>query len=137
MAVVLLQESLLITKYLPLIASMMVEDQYRGLILRTQEEKPTIFTPIQPSELFATFIKISGISSLVAMYYALQVTRQRDRIAAVQIIPTLLHCENDRAYEDTFLHSLISYLISMAEDFTQEDLCIAVFDDFILVRTYF
>ncbi|XP_064616465.1 negative elongation factor B-like [Liolophura sinensis] len=125
-------ESLLITKYLPLISSMMVDDQYRSLILRTQEEKPTIFTPIQPSELFATFIKISGISSLVAMYYALQVTRQRDRIAAVQIIPALLHCENDRAYEDTFLHSLVSYLISMAEDFTQEDLCIAVFDDFIL-----
>lgn len=58
----------------------------------------------------------------------------RDKFALCQILPTLIHCENDRAYEDTFLHTLISYLIPMADDFAQEDFCVVVFDDFILVN---
>ena len=63
--------------------------------------------------------------------------RQKDRVAVCNILPLLVHCENERAYDDTFLHSLISYLISMAEEFAMEDFCVAVFDDFILVRQTF
>ncbi|XP_021339653.1 negative elongation factor B-like [Mizuhopecten yessoensis] len=62
----------------------------------------------------------------------LQACRSRDKFALCQILPTLIHCENERASEDTFLHTIISYLIPMAEDFSQEDLCVVVFDDFIL-----
>lgn len=64
-----------------------------------------------------------------------QVARQKDRLALCQLLPTLIHCENDRAYEDTFLHSLISYLIAFGEEFSNDESCTAVFDDFLLVST--
>lgn len=65
-----------------------------------------------------------------------QVTRMKDRVAACNIIPVLVHCENERAYEDTFLHSLISFLIAMSDEFAHDDFCSVVFDDYLLVRTY-
>lgn len=118
------------TKFLPNILSIMVEDHMRSVCVRIPEEpQPTLQLP---SDLYATFIKANSISSLVAMYYTAQAARMRDKFALCQILPTLIHCENDRAYEDTFLHTLISYLIPMADDFAQEDFCVVVFDDFIL-----
>lgn len=59
----------------------------------------------------------------------------KDRVAACNIIPVLVHCENERAYEDTFLHSLISFLIAMSDEFAHDDFCSVVFDDYLLVRT--
>ena len=59
----------------------------------------------------------------------------KDRVAACNIIPVLVHCENERAYEDTFLHSLISFLIAMSDEFAHDDFCCVVFDDFLLVST--
>lgn len=64
-----------------------------------------------------------------------QVTRMKDRVAVCNIIPVLVHCENERAYEDTFLHSLISFLIAMSDEFAHDDFCSVVFDDYLLVRT--
>lgn len=111
---------------------MMVEDQVRSISSKLPDD-PVPFMQI-PTELYAVFIRESAIASLVAMYYVLQVAKQRDRFALCQLVPTLLHCENERAYEDTFLHSLVSYLILMAEEFSNDDFCTAVFDDFLLVR---
>jgi hypothetical protein len=49
-------------------------------------------------------------------------------------LPSLIHCEDDCGYEDTFLHCLIAYLLSMGDDFAYDDFCVCVLDDFLLVR---
>ncbi|KAK3088835.1 hypothetical protein FSP39_024351 [Pinctada imbricata] len=122
-------ESALFTKFLPMITSMMIDDQVRTLNVKMEDPRQ----PVQPpSDLFLAFIKENAIASMIALYYTLQVTRQKDRVAACNIVPVLVHCENERSYDDTFLHSFISYLIAMAEEFCSEDFCVAVFDDFIL-----
>ena len=66
-------------------------------------------------------------------WLCVQAARQRDKPAVVEVLPTLIHCENDRAYEDTFLHAIVSYLIPFGEDFATDEFCTAVFDDFLLV----
>lgn len=42
------------------------------------------------------------------MYYTLHVARQKDRIGILRVLAILASCKNDRAYEDPFLHSLVS-----------------------------
>ena len=69
-------------------------------------------------------------------WLCVQAARQRDKPAVVEVLPTLIHCENDRAYEDTFLHAIVSYLIPFGEDFATDEFCTAVFDDFLLVRYF-
>ena len=69
-------------------------------------------------------------------WLCVQAARQRDKPAVVEVLPTLIHCENDRAYEDTFLHAIISYLIPFGEDFATDEFCAAVFDDFLLVHYF-
>lgn len=123
-------ESSLFTKFLPMISSLMVEDHTRVLSAKLPEEPPLSATP--PSDLFLTFVKENPIASFTTLYYSLQVTRMKDRVAACNIIPVLVHCENERAYEDTFLHSLISFLIAMSDEFAHDDFCSVVFDDYLL-----
>ncbi|XP_046566584.1 negative elongation factor B-like [Haliotis rubra] len=125
------QESQLFTKFIPCIVGMVVDDQIRAVSTKLEEGSCGIRPP---SELYSICIKLSPIASLFAMYYALHVARYKDRVAVTQILPTLIHCENDRAYDDIFLHSLISHLIHMVDDFAMsEEFCSAVFDDFLLV----
>lgn len=118
------------TKYLPSIIGMIVDDQVRAVTTKLPDGVPK--PPQLPSELYATYIKQNPIASLMAMYYVLGAAHRKDRPAVCQVLPTLIHCENDRAYEDTFLHYLISYLIPFGDDFTSEEFCTAVFDDFLL-----
>ncbi|XP_076436263.1 negative elongation factor B-like [Babylonia areolata] len=118
----------LFTKYLPTIVGMMADDQTRAVMTKIPDA--VIKPPQLPSELYAIFIKQSPIASIIAMYYVLQAARQKDRMVVMEVLPTLIHCENDRAYEDTFLHSLASYLIPCGEDFSSDDFCQAVLDDF-------
>ncbi|ESO90747.1 hypothetical protein LOTGIDRAFT_227518 [Lottia gigantea] len=123
----------LFTKFIPMIVGMIVDDQIRVTASRLSEDFNPANLPVRlPSELYAEYIIDSSIASLLAMYYSLQALRLKDRIAACQIIPTLMHCENDRAYEDTFLHPFISYLIQMPEEFAYEDFTSVVLDDFLL-----
>lgn len=110
---------------------MLVDDQLRAICSRLPDAPvPTI---THPPDLFLTVLKLTNIGSVIVMYYTLHVSRQRDKLATMAILPTLVHCEGDRAFDETFLHTLVSYLIAMAEDFGQEDFCIAVFDEFFLV----
>ncbi|XP_076093135.1 negative elongation factor B-like [Mytilus galloprovincialis] len=120
----------IIIKFLPMITSMMVEDQMRSLTGRPVEEY--VHNLKIPSDNFILYIKDNSIASMIAMYYTLQVSRNRDKVAVLQILPSLVHSENDRAYEDTFLHCLIAYLLSMGDDFSYDDFCVCVLDDFLL-----
>ncbi|XP_063422559.1 negative elongation factor B-like [Mytilus trossulus] len=120
----------IIIKFLPMITSMMVEDQMRSLTGRPVEEY--VHNLKLPADNFILYIKDNSIASMIAMYYTLQVSRNRDKVAVLQILPSLVHSENDRAYEDTFLHCLIAYLLSMGDDFSYDDFCVCVLDDFLL-----
>lgn len=121
-------EPVLITKYLPTLASMVVDDQTRPLLAKVPDEIMPIMQP--PSQLFMIFIKESEVAAMTALYYTLQVTRQRDKFATCQILPNLTICQSERHFEDTFLHSLVSNLITMVDEFTSEDFCEIVFDHF-------
>uniref|UniRef100_A0A8W8L6M7 Negative elongation factor B n=1 Tax=Magallana gigas TaxID=29159 RepID=A0A8W8L6M7_MAGGI len=74
-------ESSLFTKFLPMISSLMVEDHTRVLSAKLPEEPPLSATA--PSDLFLTFVKENPIASFTTLYYSLQVTRMKDRVAAL------------------------------------------------------
>lgn len=121
----------LFSKFLPYVVNMLVDDQLRSVCSRFPDAAVPTISP--PPDLFLTVLKLTNIGSVIVMYYTLHVSRQKDKLATMTILPTLVHCENERAFDETFLHTLVSYLIIMAEDFGQEDFCIAVFDEFFLL----
>ncbi|XP_045193418.2 negative elongation factor B-like [Mercenaria mercenaria] len=121
-------EPVLVTKFLPTLAGTVVDDQTRPVLSRLPDEPHPV--PRPPSQLFMIFIKESEVAAMTALYYTLQACRNRDKFAICQILPNLTICQSERHYDDTFLHSLVSYLISMSEEFTHEDFCEVVFGHF-------
>lgn len=118
------------TKFLAYMVSLMAEDQVRYFTTKIPGEAVT--PPPLPPDMYATWISRYPLASMVAMYYCLQCARMKDRLAVAQILPTLIHCEGERAYADTFLHCLTSYLVHMKDDFQHPEFCTAVFDDFFM-----
>jgi hypothetical protein len=53
-------------------------------------------------------VQESSVASILAMYYTLHTARQKDRVGLMRVLGTLANCKNDRAFEDPFLHSLVS-----------------------------
>jgi len=125
-------DSSFFTKFLPYMVGLMADDQIRFFSAKIPGE--TVVPPTLPPDMYATWISQHPLASVVAMYYTLQCARMKDSLAVIQILPTLIHCENDRAYSDTFLHCLTSYLIHMKEEFHNEQFCTAVLDHFFLAK---
>ncbi|XP_035829574.1 negative elongation factor B [Aplysia californica] len=123
-------EASFFTKFLSYMVTLMAEDQIRFFTSKLPGE--LVVPPCLPPDMYATWISQHPLASMVAMYYTLQCARLRDSLAVTQILPTLIHCENDRAYSDTFLHCLTSYLIYMKDEFQNESFCRAVLDDFFM-----
>ncbi|XP_060596929.1 negative elongation factor B-like [Ruditapes philippinarum] len=121
-------EPVLITKFLPTLAGTVVDDQIRPVVARLSDEAQPVQRP--PSQLFLIFIKESEVAAMMALYYTLQVCKNRDKVAICQMLPCLTICQSERHFDDTFLHSLVSYLISMAEEFTNDDFHEVVFNQF-------
>ncbi|BFZ20311.1 hypothetical protein BsWGS_23350 [Bradybaena similaris] len=118
------------TKFLAYMVTLMAEDQVRFFNGKIPGE--VVVPPPLPPDMYANWISQYPLASMVAMYYCLQCARMKDRLAVTMILPTLIHCESNRAYTDTFLHCLSSYLIHMKDDFQHDDFCIAVLDDFFM-----
>ena len=70
------QEPVLFTKFLPTVAGTIVDDQTRPILLRLPDESTPL--PRPPSQLFMIFIKESAVSSMIALYYTLQVGPQKN-----------------------------------------------------------
>ncbi|PSN42595.1 hypothetical protein C0J52_08709 [Blattella germanica] len=83
-----------------------------------------------PPDACQAYVQESSVASILAMYYTLHTARQKDRVGLMRVLGTLANCKNDRAFEDPFLHSLVSLLIHMSEEFTAEDFCTVIFDEF-------
>lgn len=121
-------EPVLFIKFLPTVAGMIVDDQTRPILSKLPDEP--FLSPRRPSQLFMIFIKESAVSSMIALYYTLQISRQKDKFALSQILPYLSECHDRRSYDDTFLHALVSFLICMADEFANEEFCDMVFQGF-------
>ena len=61
-----------------------------------------------------------------------QVTKNKDKIAVKRVLGLLGPSVKNHPFEDVFLHSLITYLIQMRDDFDAEDFCTVIFDEFFL-----
>lgn len=130
-------DSQIVTKFIPALMSLMVDDQVRALQAKLPpDERESAITIIDHSgpapDACQAYVTESSVASILAMYYTVHTARLGDRIALMRVLGILASCENDRAYEDPFLHLLVSYLIHMADEFSAEDFCTVIFDEFFL-----
>ncbi|XP_054712740.1 negative elongation factor B-like [Uloborus diversus] len=128
----------LVTKFLPSLMSLMVDDQIRAINSKLpRDDRESAITTIEhfgpPPDAYQAYIQENGVASVLAMYYTLQNARQKDRHGLMRVLGTLALCENDRAFEDPFINSLICFLATnLVEEFACEDFCTVVFDEFFL-----
>lgn len=127
----------LVTKFLPALMSLMVDDQIRGLNSKLpQDDRESALMTIEhygpPPDAYQAYIQENGVASVLAMYYTLHTARQKDKQGLMRVLGTLANCENDRAFEDPFLNSLVSTLVPVSDEFAAEDFCTVVFDEFFL-----
>uniref|UniRef100_A0A224Z4T6 Negative elongation factor B n=1 Tax=Rhipicephalus zambeziensis TaxID=60191 RepID=A0A224Z4T6_9ACAR len=127
----------LITKFLPALMSLMVDDQVRSLSSRLpQDDRESAITTIEhsgpPPDAYQAYVQENAVASVLALYYTFHTARQRDRTGVMRVLGSLAGAEGQRAYQDPFLHTLVGHLALMADDFAQEDFCTVVFDEFFL-----
>lgn len=126
----------IVTKFLPSLVALMVDDQVRNLNAKLPpDERGAALAIIEhsgpPPDAFQAYVGDSGVAATVAMYYTLHLARVKDKLGLMRVLGCLSTSLNGRAYDDTFLHTLVSQLIGMGEDFGQEDFCTVVFDEFL------
>ncbi|KAJ1525341.1 hypothetical protein ONE63_010160 [Megalurothrips usitatus] len=124
-----------VTKFIPALMSLMVDDQVRQLSSKMPpDERESAITIIEhsgpPPDACQAYVQESSVASILSMYYTLHTARAKDRLGLMRILGTLAACESDRAFEDPFLHFLVSLLVHMGEEFATEDFCTVVFDEF-------
>ncbi|BES98717.1 unnamed protein product [Nesidiocoris tenuis] len=123
----------IVTRFLPALMSLMVDDQVRNLKSKLPpDERESALTIIEHSgpapEACQLYVNMSSIAAIIAMYYTLHTAKQRDRVGLMRVLGILATC--DRAFDDPFLHFLVSLLIHMGDEFAAEDFCTVVFDEF-------
>ncbi|ENN73145.1 negative elongation factor B [Dendroctonus ponderosae] len=128
-------DSQVVTKFLPALMSLMVDDQVRQLSGKLPpDEREAAITVIEHAgplpDAVEAYIQDSTVASILAMYYTLHVAKAKDRVGLLRILTVLANCKDDRAFEDPFLHSLVHLLISNPDEFQAEDFCTALFDEF-------
>lgn len=128
-------DSQVVTKFLPALMSLMVDDQVRSLNAKLPpDERESAITIIEhsgpPPDACQAYVQESSVASIIAMYYTLHTAKHRDRVGLMRVLGTLANCDSDRAFEDPFLHFLVSLLIHMADEFAAEDFCTVIFDEF-------
>jgi len=126
-----------ITKFVPAMMCLMVDDQVRNLSSKLpQNDRETAITTIEhsgpPPDAYQAYIQENGVACVLALYYTLHVSRHRDKTGVMRVLGTLSTSEGARAFDDHFLHSLIGHLVAMLDEFSAEDLCTVVFDEFLL-----
>jgi len=128
-------DSQVVTKFMPALMSLMVDDQVRALNTKMPpDERESAITIIEHSgpvpDAVQAYIQESSVACTVAMYYTLHVAKAKDRLALMRILGSLANCDHDRAFEDPFLHFLVALLIQQVDEFAAEDFCTVIFDEF-------
>ncbi|CAK1551475.1 unnamed protein product [Leptosia nina] len=128
-------DSQVVTKYLPALMSLMVDDQVRALHNKLPpDERESAITTIEhsgpPPDACEAYMRESVVCSVLAMYYTLHAAKTRDRGALLRILSILGSCKNGLAYSDPFLHQLVALLIQFPDEFQGEDFSTVLFDEF-------
>ncbi|KPJ05700.1 Negative elongation factor B [Papilio xuthus] len=128
-------DSQVVTKYLPALMSLMVDDQVRALHNKLPpDERESAITTIEhsgpPPDACEAYMRESTVCGVLAMYYTLHAAKLRDRGALLRILSILGSCKDGRAYEDPFLHALVALLIQLPDEFQGEDFSTVLFDEF-------
>ncbi|XP_078042223.1 negative elongation factor B [Augochlora pura] len=138
-------DSQVVTKFLPALMSLMVDDQIRQLNCKLPpDERESAIAIIEhsgpPPDACQAYAQLSGVAAVLSMYYALHVgggggvgRARGDARGLMRVLATLPNCQAQRAFEDPFLHTLVSLLIlNMADEFSNESFCTVIFDEFFL-----
>ncbi|XP_045777274.1 negative elongation factor B [Maniola jurtina] len=128
-------DSQVVTKYLPALMSLMVDDQVRALHNKLPpDERESAITTIEhsgpPPDACEAYMRESSVCGVLAMYYTLHAAKLRDRGAILRILSILGSCKDGRAYEDPFLHAIVALLIQLPDEFQGEDFSTVLFDEF-------
>ncbi|XP_054153940.1 negative elongation factor B-like [Oppia nitens] len=127
----------LITKFVPILMSFIVDDQVRSVNSKLPpDDRESALAIIEhsgpPPDSYQQFITEDRLASILAIYYTLQVTKQKDKQAVMRVLGTLSASHDNRALSDQYLHILVNNLITMSEDFASEEFCSVVFDEIYL-----
>ncbi|XP_043287222.1 negative elongation factor B [Venturia canescens] len=154
----------IVTKFLPALMSLMVDDQIRQLNSKLPpDERASAIAIIEhsgpPPDACQAYSQLSGVAAVLSMYYSLHVGGVAGGVSAaaagaatgggihsnqsgkargdarglMRVLATLPNCQAQRAFEDPFLHTLVSLLIlNMADEFSNESFCTVIFDEFFL-----
>ncbi|XP_046412906.1 negative elongation factor B isoform X2 [Neodiprion pinetum] len=140
-------DSQVVTKFLPALMSLMVDDQIRQLNGKLPpDERESAIAIIEhsgpPPDACQAYAQLSGVAAVLSMYHALYVggggsgssgRARGDARGLMRVLATLPNCQAHRAFEDPFLHTLVSLLIlNMADEFSGESFCTVIFDEFFL-----
>ncbi|CAH2316823.1 negative elongation factor B [Pelobates cultripes] len=123
----------LITKFLPLMMSLVVDDYTYNVEhkLPTEEKVPVTY-PNTISEIFTKFLQENRVACEVGLYYMLHITKQRNKNSVLRVLPALKETFSDTSFTDIFLHLFTTYLTLLSEEFGSEEFCTSVFDGFFL-----
>uniref|UniRef100_A0A7M4F0J0 Negative elongation factor complex member B n=2 Tax=Crocodylus porosus TaxID=8502 RepID=A0A7M4F0J0_CROPO len=123
----------LITKFLPMLMSFVVEDHTFTVDQKLpSEEKGPIPYPSTIPEAFTKFLQENRIACEIGLYYVLHITKQRNKNAFLRLLPGLIETFSDLAFSDIFLHLLTGNLTLLADEFALEEFCTSLFDGFFL-----
>jgi len=126
----------LVTRFIPGLMALIVDDQVRNVNSKLpSEERETAQITIDhsgpPPETFQTFIEENPVAAVLAMHYSLQASRAKDRVAVMRVLGSLGNAVRGNPFEDPFMHGLVGNLAThMRDDFSEEDFCTVVFDEF-------
>uniref|UniRef100_A0A8C3Y765 Negative elongation factor complex member B n=19 Tax=Passeriformes TaxID=9126 RepID=A0A8C3Y765_CATUS len=126
-------EAELITRFLPLLMSFVVDDHTFTVDQKLpSEEKGPIPYPSTIPEAFTKFLQENRIACEIGLYYILHITKQRNKNAFLRLLPALVETFSDLAFSDIFLHLLTGNLTLLSDEFALEEFCTSLFDGFFL-----
>ncbi|XP_035293351.1 negative elongation factor B isoform X2 [Cricetulus griseus] len=129
-------EAELITKFLPMLMSFVVDDYTFNVDQKLPaEEKAPVTYPNTLPESFTKFLQEQRMACEVGLYYVLHITKQRNKNALLRLLPGLVETFGDLAFSDIFLHLLTGSLALLADEFALEDFCSSLFDGFFLTAS--
>ncbi|KAF7487680.1 Negative elongation factor B [Sarcoptes scabiei] len=126
----------LLTRFLPIIMGFMVDDQVRSVNSKLPpDDRESALTIIEhsgpPPDIFQTFILREPLAATIAVYYTAHAARQKDFQAVMRVIGSLTigSTLDNFIYTDTYQHVLVSGLINLGEEFSNQNLCSLVFNE--------
>lgn len=127
----------LVTKFLPVLMSLIVDDQVRSVNSKLPpDDRESALAIIEhsgpPPDMMNKFIQEDRLATLLTLYYAFQLIKQKDKCGLVRILGSLANSQDTRLIEDAFLHTMVLGLRELAEEFQNEELCTTVFDELLL-----